>query len=434
MTILPTFLLPIALHGVVQLYSTRLQYCALAAVWVLGALNVAIASHVRPAVSVHAYLAFGVVVHLLIMCHGNVEGWLYTKLCMDDKDGGANTTTLHVAHSGRAWRHLCAALDVALAHWSLSAYLFICNATWALMIRASAATTPHVAMELLDAAFCLIELARARNWSTHRLSTYPLTLRSAVKLDSGDAAGALDDAEAAIATLQQYDDGVYTSSAKKTWLAMHTSKTRSRARLSMGDVQGALEDAERAAVCAADADISAEYQADVHSWHGYVLDCAGNGAAALKALDLADKLWPGDLCILTHRALVRKIVLHDPRGALADLDSALTHLPQLLVARPTCTYLVRALRGRGALRANLNDDLAGAMEDLDAAVALAPTCHATLFVRAQIREHQGDLVGALSDVCRAHDARPGNQKIALMRAHLMCVLMQSTPSAVQPRC
>ncbi|MBX3472029.1 MAG: tetratricopeptide repeat protein [Planctomycetes bacterium] len=113
----------------------------------------------------------------------------------------------------------------------------------------------------------------------------------------------------------------------------------------------------------------------------------GEPAAARRFLDQAIQLTPDAAELYALRATTQG-QLGDPAAAEADLDEALRR------ARHPALHLER-----GVLR-RLRGDLRGAIEDLDACLALDPRYARGLAERARARFEQGDLDGALEDAGR----------------------------------
>ncbi len=100
---------------------------------------------------------------------------------------------------------------------------------------------------------------------------------------------------------------------------------------------------------------------------------------------------------------------HDPDG---DLGAALHELDQALSGG---LPLVDIHAARGAIRGQLGD-YRGAVEDLDAALRLAPGDPAVLYNRANARHRLGDHRGAIQDADAALLARPDLDTVRFIRA------------------
>ncbi|MHC4393899.1 MAG: tetratricopeptide repeat protein, partial [Planctomycetota bacterium] len=92
-----------------------------------------------------------------------------------------------------------------------------------------------------------------------------------------------------------------------------------------------------------------------------------------------------------------RVVLGDPRGAIADVERGLAIAPK--------DPLLLSLRGNAR---EDQEDLRGARNDYDAAIAADARCVPALYNRARLRNSTGDLEGARADYDRANEVEPNN--------------------------
>ena len=241
-----------------------------------------------------------------------------------------------------------------------------------------------------------------------------LRLRAWVRAKRGDHAGAVVDAERALATVpadvdlrgnlaawlgrvgqvgrarQELERALAMrpdhpdNLALRAWLRV-SPDTRGGASDPGGgrpDHQGALADLERALALAPDHPEALMLRAESRQF-------LGDARGALADADRAVALQAGDARARRRRAPIR-VELGDLSGALQDMDAWLAENPQ----DPG------GWSGHGYLRRRMND-LAGAIEDYDRALALQPDYPAALSNRATAKRLLGDLPGARADLDRA---------------------------------
>ncbi|MCI0342305.1 MAG: tetratricopeptide repeat protein [Planctomycetales bacterium] len=231
--------------------------------------------------------------------------------------------------------------------------------------------------------------------------------RGTLRHDLGDAAGAMEDLDAALRlrpgfphalhnrglafrslgqparALQDFDEVL-----RQLPRSFTTLSSRGAARGEMGDLAGAMADLDEA-LRLAPGFIEARFNRAAARTH------AGDLRGAFEDYDVIVRVEPGHAEALDCRGDVRR-QLGDPEGAIADHTAALRLRPDFPVA------LQRRAQAREAL-----GDLAGAERDLDEALRAQPDFPEALNSRASVRIHLDDVAAAARDAESALRLRPG---------------------------
>jgi tetratricopeptide (TPR) repeat protein len=172
-----------------------------------------------------------------------------------------------------------------------------------------------------------------------------------------------------------------------------------------GDLEGALADADRAVQLHPASAYALQTRASIKSAMG---DLAGVAVDAARALELE----PG-----RHEAL---ILLVPARLAMGDVEGARAAADRAVAARSGAD----AFRARAVVR-DAQGDGAGALDDLNQALALEPNAYRSYLERARIRGGMGDVQGAAADhaqalmeLDRSFETRPRDPRGPLRRGQV----------------
>lgn len=138
---------------------------------------------------------------------------------------------------------------------------------------------------------------------------------------------------------------------------------------------------------------------------------AGNTEKALAALDELIKQYPNNPDAYLLRGSLRMQV--DPSQALGDFNKVIELKPDAGAA-----YNERAI-----IRL-VNNDTAGAVKDLDAAIAHNFKDDSIYYLRGQLRWQMGELNPALADLDEAIKLNPGNPRVYGTRGDLLLALKE----------
>lgn len=295
--------------------------------------------------------------------------------------------------------------------------------------RALTASNPDVKLDALNHVLDLNS-----TWAEPRYQ------RGTLRLRAGDAAGALEDLNAAAVSMDdprlwllrgqaRRQSGDPTGAAGDFGQAIERNPAlapawvgRGLCRRATGDLNGALEDFDMALRLGP---ASASLFINRGLTHkALAQDRPSNEArpfleAARADYDAALQLEPGSAVALNNRGVVR-LQLGDVPGAIGDLDAALERDPAYESARRNRAAAEQALRSAAAAenraaaetRVSLALGLASsgmfdnALETLAEALELDPNSAAAYHTRARLRAAQGDHEGALEDFARTLELEP----------------------------
>jgi tetratricopeptide (TPR) repeat protein len=215
--------------------------------------------------------------------------------------------------------------------------------------------------------------------------------RARLRFKMGDRGGALEDARSAV-DLDPRD--------------MRALATRADYRLQVAnDARGALADAEAVIARSPGLDLAHDVKGQA-LFKLHLEDGSSSAEDAIASVARAISIAPGRADYHVHRAFMLEAT-GNRAGARDDLDCAIELAP-----REGGNFLMRA-----ALR-NAEHDFAGALADASRAVELGNPL--ALQVRAVVRHDQGDVKGAVEDLARFLESPPplGERNLASVRERL----------------